>query len=74
MSRCRINTGGSGFLSLYRGDGVRPGTWSISFSAGRTRANDAIVQLAHDGSGSFKVENSADGEVDFILDVNGFFR
>jgi hypothetical protein len=30
--------------------------------------------MAFDGSGSFKVQNSAPGTVDFILDVNGFFR
>jgi hypothetical protein len=32
------------------------------------------VQLALDGSGSLGVQNTAPGDVDFILDVNGFFR
>lgn len=68
------NTAGSGYLSLYRGDGARTGTYSISFLAGQTRANNAIVQLALDGSGSLKVQNTAPGNVDFVLDVNGFFR
>lgn len=68
------NTAGGGYLSLYRGDGVGPGTYSISFAAGQTRANNAIVQLALDVSGSLKVQNTAPGNVDFILDVDGFFR
>ena len=67
-------TEGSGYLSLYRGDGARTGTYSISFLAGQTRANNAVVQLALDLSGSFKVQNTAPGNVDFILDVNGYFR
>jgi hypothetical protein len=68
------NTAGSGYLSLYRGDGARTGTYSISFLAGQTRANNALVQLALDLSGSFKVQNTAPGSLDFILDVNGYFR
>ncbi|MCM3876449.1 MAG: hypothetical protein NEA02_08525, partial [Thermoanaerobaculia bacterium] len=68
------NTGGGGYLSLYRGDGARTGTYSISFLAGQTRANNALVQLALDLSGSIRVQNTAPGNVDFILDVNGFFR
>lgn len=68
------NTAAAGFLSIYRGDGARTGASSISFNAGQTRANNAILQLALDASGSVKVQNTAAGTVDFILDVNGFFR
>jgi virginiamycin B lyase len=68
------NAAGSGYLSLYRGGGARTSTYSISFSAGQTRANNAILQLALDGSGSFNVQNASLGTVDFILDVNGYFR
>ena len=67
-------TGGSGTLSLYRGDGARTGTWSISFGAGQTRANNDLLQLALDQSGSFRVQNSAPGNVDFVLDVTGYFK
>ena len=68
------NTAAAGYLSIYRGDGARTGTSSISFNAGQTRANNAILQLAFDASGSVKVQNTAGGTVDFILDVNGYFR
>ena len=67
-------TGGSGTLTLYRGDGARTGTWSISFAAGQTRANNDLLQLALDQSGSFRVQNSAPGNVDFVLDVSGYFK
>ncbi len=63
-----------GFLSIYRGDGVPTATYSISFGTGQTRANNGILQLALDGSGSVKVQNSAPGTLDFILDVSGFLR
>ena len=65
---------GRGYLSLYRGDGSLTGVYSISFSAGQTRANNAMLQLALDGSASFRVDNASPGTVDFILDVNGYFR
>jgi hypothetical protein len=68
------NTGGSGTLTLYRGDGARTGTSSISFSPGQTRANNDLLQLAFDGSGSFRAQNAAPGTVDFILDVTGYFK
>ena len=68
------NAAAAGYLCLYRGDGASPGTYSISFSVGQTRANNEVVQLAFDKSGSFKVQNAAPGDVDFIVDVNGFFR
>jgi uncharacterized repeat protein (TIGR01451 family) len=65
---------GGGTLSIYRGDGALSGTTTISFAAGKTRANNAVLQLATDGSGTIKVNNTAPGPVHFILDVNGYFE
>jgi hypothetical protein len=64
----------SGFLKLYPGDGLAPLASSINFSAGQTRANNAIVLLATDGSGTLRVQNGSTGTVHFILDVNGYFE
>jgi hypothetical protein len=64
----------SGFLKLYPGDGIAPLASSINFSAGQTRANNAIVLLATDGSGGLRVQNGSTGTVHFILDVNGYFE
>jgi len=64
----------SGFLKLYPGDGLAPLASSINFAAGQTRANNAILLLATDGSGSLRVQNGSTGAVHVILDVNGYFE
>ena len=65
----------SGELVLYRGDlSATPTASSIRFQAGKTRANNGILDLARDGSGTFKVFNNSTGSVHFILDVNGYFQ
>jgi hypothetical protein len=64
----------SGVVSVYRGDGARTGTNTASLVQGKTRANNAIVQLALDGSGTIKVQNTSPGTFDLIIDVNGYFR
>lgn len=64
-----------GFLLVYAGDEFqRPTAGTISFSAGQTRANNGIVTLARDGSGTIKVYAGTSGTVEFILDVSGYFR
>jgi hypothetical protein len=47
---------------------------TINFVAGLTRANNAIVPAAADGSVAIRVKNSSTGSVEFILDVNGYFE
>jgi hypothetical protein len=64
----------AGSLTAYAGNGAPNGTSSISFAAGATRANNAIVRLSTDGTGSIGVENDAAGAAHFILDVNGYFQ
>jgi hypothetical protein len=63
-----------GFVSLFPGDGSLPPSSTINFSAGQTRANDAVVPLAADGTGSMAVFNGAASPVHFIVDVNGYFE
>jgi len=64
----------AGTLLLYRGDGSPSTASTISFRPGVTRANNAQTQLAVDGSGTFRVQNSSAGTLDLIVDVNGFYR
>jgi hypothetical protein len=68
----------TGFIRVYPGDltgALIPITTSVSFPAGKTRANNGILALARDGSGTIAVENDAvGGTVHFILDVNGYFE
>jgi hypothetical protein len=67
-------TAAAGSLTAYAGNGAPNGTSSISFGAGRTRANNAILALATDGTGTIEVENDAAGTLQFILDINGYFQ
>lgn len=68
------NVTASGTLLLYRGDGVPTFASSINVRPGVTRANNSQTQLAIDASGTFKVQNSSPGTLDFIVDVNGYYR
>jgi ABC-type cobalamin transport system ATPase subunit len=52
-----------------------PPTRVINFSAGQTRANNAILTVATDGSGTvtFLASLAGGGTVHLIVDVNGYF-
>jgi hypothetical protein len=67
------NVGALGELVVFPADVLRPNTSALSFRAGRTRANNAIVSFSK-SSTTFSVFNNSATSVDFILDVNGFFR
>ena len=69
-----VGAASNGHLILYRGDETSaPRTSNINFSAGMTRANNAIVLLAAN-TGTINVENGSAGSVHFVLDVNGYFQ
>ena len=64
-----------GELVLYRTEIVTtPVSSSLSYAAGKTRANNGILELSRTGDGTFKVFNRSAGPVHFILDVNGSFQ
>jgi hypothetical protein len=64
-----------GSLLLYPGNlASAPLATTISFSAGQTRANNAIVGLSTDGQGNLAVKNGSAGTVPFVLDVTGYFQ
>ena len=68
---------GQGHIVAYAGDGaLAPLTTALSFSASQTRANNAMIELSPDGFGSVRVQSdvAGGGQVDVILDVNGFFQ
>ncbi|MGA7992942.1 MAG: IPT/TIG domain-containing protein, partial [Thermoanaerobaculia bacterium] len=66
--------GGSGYVAIFPGNGVNPGTRNVSFGAGQTRAANAMLILSTDGTGTVKAANVSAGTNDFILDVNGYFQ
>jgi hypothetical protein len=70
-----VAAGADGSLSAFPGDAAAaPVVSSLDFSAGQTRANNAIVRLASDGSGTVKVKNGSRAAVHFVLDVTGYFE
>lgn len=69
-----VSPAAAGFLTLYPGNGSAPGTSNVNFQAGQTRANNAVVSLATDGSGSLGVLNGSSGTSHVLIDVNGYFQ
>ena len=63
-----------GHLILYPSTAPRPLASTINFVAGQNRANNAILALANDGSGTVSVFNSSTGTVHVVIDVNGYFE
>jgi hypothetical protein len=54
---------------------VAPGTTTLSFAAGRTRANNAMLLLGRDGSGQVAFEAlMPSGTIHLVLDVNGWWE
>jgi hypothetical protein len=64
----------AGYLVLYPGDESVPVASTVAFRTGQTRANNAIIKVAGDGSGTVGISNGAPGLVHFIVDVNGYFE
>jgi len=69
-----VVAGGAGHLTLFPANGSNPGSSSINFSGGQVRANNAILRLATDGTGSVTVFNGSAGPNHLIVDVNGYFQ
>jgi hypothetical protein len=73
MNVTAVNAGGGGYVTLFPGDQAVPGTSSINFIAGQNRANNAVIKLSNSGTlGVWSVVGGT-GQVDFIIDVVGYF-
>lgn len=63
---------GAGSLTVFPGTGPAPETSSIHFAAGKTRANNVTMGLA---AGILSVlDRQAEGTVELIIDVSGYYR
>jgi len=69
-----INPASSGYLQLFPGNANPPLASAISFTAGKTRANNAVIMLASSGSGALGILNSASTSVHVAVDVFGYFQ
>ncbi len=65
----------AGFLKAYAAAlGSAPSSSVLNFNVGTTRANNAVVMLASDGSNDVKIVNGSAGTVHVLVDVNGYFK
>ncbi len=62
-----------GFVRVTAGNGLSE-TSTLNFVAGATRANNALVLLASDGSGTVAATNGSAGATHLVLDVTGYFE
>jgi RHS repeat-associated protein len=67
-----INPQGAGYMALYPSDQGFGGTSTINFSAGQTRANNAVAKLS--SAGALNVLLGSGASADAVLDVNGYFQ
>nr|MDP9120545.1 hypothetical protein [Acidobacteriota bacterium] len=70
-----VNSTAAVDLQVYPGDQPAPGTNVVGLAASQTRAASAVIALATDGSGTVGVlpDFQTVGQVDLVLDVNGYF-
>jgi hypothetical protein len=70
-----VGSATAGDVRAYPGDLLSPPPTSvINFVGGQTRANNTLLKLAADGSGTLKVLLDSSPAAHLILDVNGYFQ
>ena len=68
-----VGASANGWLTLYPGSGgATPLASTLNYSGGRTIANNAILGLSIDGK--LSIYNSGPQTINFIIDVNGYFK
>lgn len=70
-----VNPAAAGDLVIYPATlATAPPTSTVSFRIGSTRANNAHLSLASDGTGRVVAKNNASGALHLVVDVNGYYR
>jgi hypothetical protein len=67
-----VNPANVGFVTLFGGASAWPGTSTINYRTGRTRANNTIIPVS--AGGYVKVYNSGPAGAHVIIDVTGYFQ
>jgi hypothetical protein len=62
-----------GFLTVFPPGGAVPLVSTLNWSPGQTRANNAVTTFGPAGDITVHVGQPT-GTVDFVIDVNGYFR
>jgi hypothetical protein len=68
-----VGASAPGHIRLAPGNGLTDSS-AVNFSPGKTRANNAIILLATDDTGTVAATNHSSGSVHLILDVSGYFE
>jgi hypothetical protein len=65
-----------GFVTLFPGNSPVPATSTLNLIPGKTRANNAVLALATNASGTLAAQAflSNGGQVDLLVDVNGYLK
>jgi hypothetical protein len=66
-----ISPAASGFLALYASDLAWPGTTTVSYRLGKTRANNSNIGISSDGRITVKNEGTT---LHYVIDVTGYFK
>jgi hypothetical protein len=69
-----VQGGAPGSLRIYAAGEAFPPSTAITFAAGRTRANNAMLKLSTDGTGTIQVYDESAANIHVIIDVNGYFE
>jgi hypothetical protein len=65
---------GAGSLVVFPAGGANPGTSTLNFRAGATRANNAHLVLGQGGAASFLLAGPAGGTAQLLVDVLGYYQ
>src|SRR5262249_14780139 len=69
-----VQPAAGGEVAVFAADQPVTQTAVVPFSAGKVRANNAIVAVSNDGRGGILINNRASSPLDVIIDVNGYFQ
>jgi hypothetical protein len=69
-----VTPGAAGYVEGFPGNAFPLGTTVLGFRAGQTRAANATLLLATDGSGRLGIQNGAPAAAHVLIDVNGYYQ
>jgi len=69
-----VNPAAAGYLATFPGNAFPLGTTDVSFQPLTVRANNAIIGLATDSTGTFGIQNGSTGTTNVVVDVVGYFN
>ncbi|HEX3526366.1 MAG TPA: M12 family metallo-peptidase [Thermoanaerobaculia bacterium] len=69
-----VNPAAAGYLATFPGNAFPLGTTVVSFQPLTVRANNAIIGLATDNTGTFGIQNGSTGTTNVVVDVFGYFN